>query len=549
MHIGDKKVLLFGSGISIWEPSTIASGQTVSNTLLSYLFGKSTIEGWRSSKYHKWYDDLPFEHINDCCPIDLSTFYSKLFNTAIPNYFHKEIVNLAESGQVKALLTTNYDQGIERALSTENNINVFFEPEKYERTKTSYFKLHGSAEEPSSMVYKLAQESKLSAAKKRVLNEIVKGNQLIIIGYSGIDFEICPSIIDSQPKEILWYVKPGETGENETVGYKLVRKHIKVIRKEWDLKKGLPWKTSTEELSLSETVDVDILNQLDQQINDDYKIEWALNLCSKIGYPKYSRKLLNKSNNQKHIKHMTQDASTDFHAGLYRNAANKFKADFKNKVKLKNYNDAVISLTNQIESLLCYGSFVKAFTTFLYVYYFSYKYCGNIRRSYIDNKIVRILVELNRIMSALNVNLPNRFQNYISQRNIEYFETIGDVFELYAAKEHLMEFTNGSTYEEGFKHLGVPVSFSRSTRLKMQDDSEKDLLKLYYCTVKKMGCNAEAWKLSLMLEFIDPDKSLWKKRRKECFFSLQQTFLCKNIHYFLIWRKCKKINFNSKKTK
>lgn len=549
MNISDKKVLLFGSAISIWEPSTIANGQTVSNVLLKFLFGESTISHWRSLKCHEWYSDLPFEHINDCCPIDLSKFYSKLFNTSIPNYFHKEIVNWACNGQVKALLTTNYDQGIERTLSIENNINVFYEPEKYDDTKTSYFKLHGSAEAPSSMVYKLGQESMLPLAKKRILNEIIKGSQLIVLGYSGIDFEICPSIIDSQPKKIIWYVRPGKK-EKETVGYKLVCKHMEVIRKEWDLKNGLPWRTSTEELTQSKTIEEHILNQLDQEINSDHKIEWILNLCNKIGYPNYSRKLLSKSYNQKNIDHIAiaQDASNDFHAGLYKNAAKKFKADYKINVNSMNYNEAVISLTKQIESLLCCGSFVKAFTTFFYAYYINYKYCGNIRRSYIDNKIVRILVELNRIISTLNVNLPNRLLKYISQRNIEYFETSGDVFEMYAAKEHLMEFTENTTYDTGFEHLGVPVSFSRSTRLKMQDTSEKDLLKLCYCTVREMGCNAEAWKLASMLKLLDPDNiQLWNNRQKECISLLQQTYLCKKIHLFLIWRKYQRIKSKRKK--
>jgi len=552
MYNGDKKVLLFGSAISIWEPSTIANGRTISNVLLNYLFGKSSVESWMSPEYLTWLSNLPFEHINDCCPIDLSTFYSKLLNTSTPNFFHKEIAKLADNGQVKALLTTNYDQGIEHALSIENNVNVFYEPEKYNNSKTSYFKLHGSAESPSSMVYRLAQESKLPTEKRKILNKIIKGNQLVIIGYSGIDFEICPSIIDSQPKEILWYVRPKDKNkdkeEEETVGYKFVSQHIKVTRKEWDLENGLPWKTTSEKLSVAKTIDENILNQLDKEINGDDKLLWALNLCSKIGYPKYSTKLLAKSHSHRKIDYIKQDALADFHAGRYKDAANKFKIDSQNKLKTKNYNEAVISLTNRIESLLCYGSFVKAIVAFFSAYLISHKYCNNISHPYIDNKIVRVLVELNRIMSMFKVNLPNRLQIKILERNIKYFETNGDVFEMYTAKEHHMEFTENNTYEAGFKHLSVPVGFSRSTRLKMENNSEINLLKKSYYTVRRMGCNAEAWKLASMLKLLDRNKLLWKKRQKECVSLLQQTYLCRIIHSLLIWRKCQRINANRKKS-
>jgi hypothetical protein len=74
------------------------------------------------------------------------------------------------------------------------------------KTRRVYFKIHGTAEdrEGESMIFTLRQESALNQEKLELLTSLWRDRILLIIGYSGTDFEICPQIRDLQPNRVIW---------------------------------------------------------------------------------------------------------------------------------------------------------------------------------------------------------------------------------------------------------------------------------------------------------------------------------------------------------
>ena len=54
------------------------------------------------------------------------------------------------------------------------------------------------------MVYQLSQEGEMARWKEKFLRQLLRGKTLLVIGYSGFDFEICPEIISSRVKNVIW---------------------------------------------------------------------------------------------------------------------------------------------------------------------------------------------------------------------------------------------------------------------------------------------------------------------------------------------------------
>lgn len=75
-----------------------------------------------------------------------------------------------------------------------------------------YMKIHGSTDDPSgeSLVFRLQQEGVLKPWKRQAFRQAIQGKDLLIIGYSGSDFDICPEIPLAKPEHIIWNVRTAE---------------------------------------------------------------------------------------------------------------------------------------------------------------------------------------------------------------------------------------------------------------------------------------------------------------------------------------------------
>jgi len=201
--------LIVGSAISLFHPTSLLSGQRLSAIIVEFLWSQSRVGYDEDLK--KYILNIPFEYLCEYCPdrsklrnILVSEFYPRA-----PNDIHKAIASLVRANLIKHIITTNYDTCLEELLPNGNPLKHVVIEEEARLLNDSdrvLFKIHGSAsaEYQGSMVFSLRQEGVLADWKRAVLRKIVNNNVLLVVGYSGLDFEVCPEIPLASPAFVIW---------------------------------------------------------------------------------------------------------------------------------------------------------------------------------------------------------------------------------------------------------------------------------------------------------------------------------------------------------
>ena len=209
-HLKRKELALFcGAGISI--PSGIPGvGSYIDSCdkivdgitpriLEQFDFSSDEIKSFLSAH-------LPFEafieHLIEY-GLDLNKIVS-IFDSK-PNNYHRAIAYLTQKGLISKIVTTNFDQCIEKALgyydklSLIPNINDYFS--NHSKLPLKYFaKVHGCLSEPSNLAITIKEISKRkNQQRNRLINNIFQKsathNAVLIVGYSCSDhFDITPQI-------------------------------------------------------------------------------------------------------------------------------------------------------------------------------------------------------------------------------------------------------------------------------------------------------------------------------------------------------------------
>lgn len=228
--MGKDYVLFVGSAVSMWGDHGMPPGQSITNAVISDLMGEIPPERQdRRDIIRKWIGNVPFEVILGKCNDQnaLREWIYEMCRNTKPNEMHKYIVQYALKSETKFIITTNYDTCLEEYME-EAGINyrvIWNEADVPEITEDAVivYKIHGSArkEHIFSLVFSDEQEARLPAEKKRVMNKILHGRNLLMIGYSGLDFEICPEILATEPKNIVWnFLSPNDIKKSiGLVGY------------------------------------------------------------------------------------------------------------------------------------------------------------------------------------------------------------------------------------------------------------------------------------------------------------------------------------------
>jgi tetratricopeptide (TPR) repeat protein len=163
---------------------------------------------------HNLWATLPFEHMLEKCPNrkKLTQIIKKNFMVENYNPIHEAIANGLVDGKFRGVITTNYDLCLDNILLPYKDIQRVvadndFQPE-LSANKRYYFKIHGSADDSDgkTLRYALIHETYLEDWKRKLLSHMVNGQSLLIIGYSGMDFEICPEIRNISVKNIYWNI-------------------------------------------------------------------------------------------------------------------------------------------------------------------------------------------------------------------------------------------------------------------------------------------------------------------------------------------------------
>lgn len=126
---------------------------------------------------------------------------------------HLAFAQLMNRGIIEHIITTNYGEGLERACSVvcqparlPQVIVNRLEADQALLTKPVIFKIHGCARpgNEKSLVVTLREEGEMPVWKRNLLGQLINGKALLVCGYSGLDFEVCPELIHLRPTSVTW---------------------------------------------------------------------------------------------------------------------------------------------------------------------------------------------------------------------------------------------------------------------------------------------------------------------------------------------------------
>lgn len=218
-------VFLVGSYISTHPPTNLPSGYLTTECL------------WRLFLSHEEYElvradveNVPFEAIMQLYPDRASTksIIRRMYSAGEPNQIHECLVSSMANGRVKGVITTNYDLAFDTLAQRASGhfFVVYDEPtlrgyREYRRIHPGgkvCFKIHGTASKDAeeTIVCDLEAEGRLRPWKRELLKELLVERALIVVGYSGRDFDICPELAESTKQSlVVWFQrKPSDLQPN-----------------------------------------------------------------------------------------------------------------------------------------------------------------------------------------------------------------------------------------------------------------------------------------------------------------------------------------------
>lgn len=205
--------IFVGSAISAFPPTSIPTGMNIRDSMIRSL-SETDYEGkYGNPNYFrtKFLSAMSLEGILEICDYkdNVYSFMKGLFDRAIPNPVHAFIANLIHKRLVHSVITTNYDEGIEKAYKRISGKTLFPIKQDTKISATGYpyfFKLHGSISDPREQIINtLSQESKgLPRWKAEGLNALLAHKDVLFVGYSGYDFDICPLLLNMPIRNVYW---------------------------------------------------------------------------------------------------------------------------------------------------------------------------------------------------------------------------------------------------------------------------------------------------------------------------------------------------------
>ncbi len=228
--------LLVGSMISADQETGMASGIAVSNELikrlcsgcLSHAPATFGLTASARDRIEAIAQDTPFEVALQHYPDDVhlqGTLIAEC-TAGIPNRYHRALSEAAQKGYISNVITTNYDLYIEKS---DPSWNVVVDESDLGPARLAspgahlLFKIHGCTSRRGTMAYRLAQEGRLPPWKQDLLLSLVDGQDVVVIGYSGRDFDVCPVLLRSNYRRLIWLFAGDSPLEEAAAGSHNVR--------------------------------------------------------------------------------------------------------------------------------------------------------------------------------------------------------------------------------------------------------------------------------------------------------------------------------------
>lgn len=335
--------ILVGSGVSLWHPTGLPSGQNFTQAMYSVLFEnqfklsrseKCLLDKIFGLKWNEEFSGMPFEHLMECCPSEekANRLINRIYTSRRANPVHEALAEGLKNSLIHSIITTNYDSCIDEALDKSGiNYAKVVTADQAEITLQNsdlpcYFKIHGSTEPgmEETPMFSLKHEGLLNQAKRQLLNFLTEKRPLVIVGYSGLDFELCPEIERSDITEIVWnelYAEPPSASAErllEKKGGHLIYGDVHIFIKNWLGTDYLPEKNE------------DMSGVVKDAVENIFSYEeitlWRVKVLNSLGLPSFVFKAISRAEISAENSYFASVHSgrSHFHAGRYKAARQNF---------------------------------------------------------------------------------------------------------------------------------------------------------------------------------------------------------------------------------
>lgn len=530
-------VALLGSGISMWAPSNMPNGQRVTDELANVIASTTVSKRFTVMDRIK---SSAFEHIMERYPKQgiLRSIVAGAYYPTPPNPVHEAFARLLNTGVVEHIITTNYDVGLETACSVicspaEMPQVVVAESDLTTATiaKPILFKIHGCAApgNEASIVLTLGGEGEMPDWKRALLRRLLNGKHLLICGYSGLDFEICPELTHLAPANTTWnsYQDPRTDEKALTANAKRVLEATDGTPLVGDMNKmlqsltGMSW--SADASKISPDLVRQMVNALDGWELDKWRA-WVLNglSCALDGVHAARRMYLNSgTSKERQSDSLLAMGEALFHSGLYKQAGRAYREAARLSSGCGDWDKIVKAEVGVIESDRVAGRWLRARRRIAKAARTLPQQAPPEEREKVINEITlkRILLRRYTFYLTRLLRLPaltKRIRRQAKQEliavsaysarqgswfNLQHCEMLAGKFGIPFAKIYSGTMTP-PTAHEGYQHLGYILAEMMAYRALLADTSVSNppLNIEYFRIAQELGINPEVWKLARAIE-------------------------------------------------
>jgi hypothetical protein len=535
MHSRGSVVALLGSFISTWHPSNMPNGQKVTDDLANIIAHKTVSP--RSVAIDRIRNSA-FEHLMERYPKSslLKPIVARAFYPTPPNPVHEAYAYLLNKGIVEHLITTNYDVGLEAACSaicspervpqvvvTEDDLT------SVDDRRPVLFKIHGCASpgKEKSIVLTLGGEGEMPGWKRALLERLVNGKNLLVSGYSGLDFEICPELTRLTPSSITWnsYLDPSATDDALTANAKRVLQGSGGTPLVGDmnqmLKKltGLNWNTAPP--TVIPDLVTQLVNALDAWELDRWRV-WVFNglSCALDGIRVAENMYSNSgASTERQLDSLLAMSEALFHSGRYKQAGQKYRAAAQLASNTTDWDKIVKAEIGIIESDRVAGYWLQARRRIeILLKTLPPRVPSQEREKVISEiKLKRLLLRrypfrlykmlrLNSLAERVRRQAKQEFKEVVtffalegSWFNLQHCEMLAGKFDIPFTEIYSGTMTPLSS-NEGYKQLGYILAEMMSYRGTLKVLSNPPVRADYVKTAKELGIYPEVWKLARAIE-------------------------------------------------
>jgi len=540
---GKELVLLVGSKISEWHPTNVPSGMEMTRQIADLLVSESlNVDKKQHRKTLDYIRRTPFEYILDRCPRRdiLRHLLSGIFCVSIPNSAHEAIANLVNNGRIHSVITPNYDLCFDSILSDRLPLKHVVHPNDAKglsQDSRILFKIHGTAAtgQDSSLVLTLSEEGRLPEWKQTILQTCLEGRNLLVMGFSALDFEISPYLVKSKPKLVIWncYQNPAQETEALTPNAKRILSNCPSIVIWGDLRHILA-EMDSPFIWHNPSALVDSVGKIiSGNLSSTELKTWAAAVFSSPGYARYAETIAKDliKNTAKYTEAYTTAVfllgDSLYSRGRYRKASECTEEASNLFLEHKNIPSYIFSEAKGVDSLRCWGLFQKSYQRLIK----ARETLSRIQRG--DSEQLKAKLDLQEILilreqfSRAEIlfklgggKMTSRMQAY-QEKGKQLLRSVLDISEkngqwhdiqqcrMWAGrlKISFSDVYNGPLQPlddlAGWHHLGHMVPEMMSLRGSLSkgnyEEAPEKVVREFISIAKEIGCDPEVWKLTLAL--------------------------------------------------